>query len=396
MLMLLTMGLLAAAQPTVEVQTLAGEPVTGVLAELDAKHVALQTARGRVTQAVEDLAVLSVHGRSVDPSGSASIGVELIDGSCLVGTEWSVQGGGGRLALSGGKTLELPIQHVNWVRLQTQTETAAAEWSRIVDTTPDSDLLVTLKGGAIDSHKGILRDVSETTVRFEVDGEVLPVKRANVLGLIYFHPRGPALPESVCRLTDTTGSTWAARTVILTGGNLEWTTPAGIAVKRSLNDLVRIDYSQGKIVYLSSLKPETTTWTPFFGITKEVPALKEFFGPRVDRGLTPGPIALDKKPRSKGIALHSRTELVYRLPGKFRRFKALVGIDDRVQPYGNVRLVVRGDDRVLWEGSVTGGEAAMPLDLDVTGVRRLAILVDYGENLDTADHLDLAEARIVK
>lgn len=396
MLVLLMMGCLAAAQPTVELQTLAGEPITGVLAELDAKHVAVETAKGRVPQGIENLAILSVQGRSVEASGAGSVAVELIDGSSLVGSDWSVQGGTARLTVSGGKVLELSTQHVNWVRLQAQTEVVAGEWSRIVDTPPDSDLLVTRKGSAIDSHTGIARDVNETTVRFEVDGEVLPVKRANVLGLIYFHPRGLAMPESVCRLTDTTGCTWAARTVSLTGGELGWTTPTGIAVKRTLNDLVRIDYSQGKIVYLSSLKPETTTWTPFFGITKEVPALKEFFGPRVDRGLTPGPIELDKKPRSKGIALHSRTELVYRLPGKFRRFKALAGIDDRVQPYGNVRLVVRGDDRVLWEGSVVGGEPAKPLDLDLTGVRRLTILVDYGENLDTADHLDLAEARIVK
>lgn len=396
MLILTMMGVLAAAQPTIELQTLSTEPVTGILVELDAKHVVVQTSKGRVTQGVENLALLSVQGRSVESSRSESVGVELVDGSSLVGTDWSVQGGKGRLTLPGGQVLELATQHVNWVRLQARTEAEAAEWAKIVDASPDSDLIVTRKGNTIDSHKGILRDINDATVRFEVDGEVLPVKRANVLGLVYFHARGPAMPEPVCRLTDTTGSSWAARTVRLTGEELAWTTPAGIAVKRSLKDLVRIDYSQGKILYLSSMKPESVTWTPFFGMAKEMPALREFFGPRVDRGLTLGLIELDKKSHPKGLALHSRTELVYRLPGRFRRFKALAGIDDRVQPYGNVHLVVRGDERVLWEGSVVGGEPAKPLDLDLTGVRRLTILVDYGENLDTADHLDLAEARILK
>jgi hypothetical protein len=32
----------------------------------------------------------------------------------------------------------------------------------------------------------------------------------------------------------------------------------------------------------------------------------------------------------------------------------------------------------------------------VTGVRKLTILVDYGQDLDVGDYFDLADARIVK
>jgi hypothetical protein len=88
--------------------------------------------------------------------------------------------------------------------------------------------------------------------------------------------------------------------------------------------------------------------------------------------------------------------LVYRLPAGFQRFKTLVGIDDAVRPRGHVRLVIRADDRVLEELTVTGVDKAIPLDLDISGAGRLAILVDFGDDLDVADHLDLCEARIVK
>ena len=47
----------------------------------------------------------------------------------------------------------------------------------------------------------------------------------------------------------------------------------------------------------------------------------------------------------KGLAVHGRTEMTYRLPDRFRRFQAVVGIDDRVRPQGSMRLVVRGDRR---------------------------------------------------
>jgi hypothetical protein len=59
-------------------------------------------------------------------------------------------------------------------------------------------------------------------------------------------------------------------------------------------------------------------------------------------------------------------------------------------------LVIRGDDKVLLETTLTGAEGPKPLDLDLGGVRRLAILVDFGGEMDAADHLDLCNARIIK
>ena len=36
------------------------------------------------------------------------------------------------------------------------------------------------------------------------------------------------------------------------------------------------------------------------------------------------------------------------------------------------------------------------INIDITGVRRLSILVDFGQQLDIADHLHLCNARITK
>ncbi len=94
--------------------------------------------------------------------------------------------------------------------------------------------------------------------------------------------------------------------------------------------------------------------------------------------------------------MHSRSEVGYRLPGKYRRFKALVGIDDAVRPGGDAQLEIRGDGKLLWEGRIRGSEPAQPLDLDIAGVKRIDILVDFGADLDIADVVDLCEARMIK
>ena len=46
--------------------------------------------------------------------------------------------------------------------------------------------------------------------------------------------------------------------------------------------------------------------------------------------------------------------------------------------------------------SVTGLEPARRIEVDLTGVRRLTILVDFGDFGDVGDHLDLCDARLVK
>jgi hypothetical protein len=75
---------------------------------------------------------------------------------------------------------------------------------------------------------------------------------------------------------------------------------------------------------------------------------------------------------------------------------AIAGIDDNVRDGGHVELTITGDERVLLSRTVTGREASFPIDLDLQGVRRLKILVDFGKEMDIADHLNLCDARLTK
>lgn len=75
---------------------------------------------------------------------------------------------------------------------------------------------------------------------------------------------------------------------------------------------------------------------------------------------------------------------------------ALAGIEPADAASGNVALTIFGDDRMLTESTIAGNCRPLPLELDVAGVKRLKIVVDYGQNLDTGDWLNLCNARIVK
>jgi hypothetical protein len=205
-------------------------------------------------------------------------------------------------------------------------------------------------------------------------------------------------------VTDTAGMKLPAAALKLIDVKISITTPAGLEFERALDVLAKIDFAATKTMFLGDLKPESVDYTPLVG-DKASEELKELFQPRVDRALFGGPLQLPREENgqlapawvyAKGIAIHSRTKLVYRLPRDFRSFTAIAGIDSRVRPAGHVRLTIEGDDKQLYSGAVTGKDSASALSLDLTGVKRLTIFVDFGEDLDVADHLNLCDAKLVE
>jgi len=387
--------LLSATSPTFEAQTLDDRTVLGSLSELTDVRVTMDTADGKVSLDTEKLLGLSLKQKPAQSATAAGAWIELIDGSKIVSQQYTVKGETARIMLFDNQVLETPTQSIRWVRLQPESETMANQWSRILDKQLDGDILVVRKGDNLDYHQGVLHDVTPDVVQFKLDGEELPIKRSRVYGFSYRHPAGNVLPGAICRIADAFGSYWQARNISL-DDKLQWITPTGLRLSQSLENVTLIDFSQGKIVYLSDLTPESTNWSPYFGTAKTFSSLQQFYAPRMDRNFESDPLQLAGTQYSKGLAIHSRTEMVYRLPGSFSRLKAVAGIDDAVRPHGNVRLVVSSESKVLLDMQIAGSDEPKPIDLDIAGAHRLRILVDFGDQAGFGDNLDLCNARITK
>jgi NPCBM/NEW2 domain len=99
----------------------------------------------------------------------------------------------------------------------------------------------------------------------------------------------------------------------------------------------------------------------------------------------------------RGLGTQSRTLLAYKLEPGSKRFQALIGLDDRAGPLGNVVFKVRVDDKIGYESTtMVAGEAPKFVDIDITGARFLILMTEFGERGDVQDHADWVEARIVR
>lgn len=384
----------AAPGPQFQLRTTSGESLAGALVEFSAKEIVLETGAGRKKAPMESLVAIAPEAPPAAPAENPSAWIELVDGSVLVASSYLVAEGQAKIKTLAGEQTTLPTRDIANVRFNSQTPELAAQWAEILAGKHAGDVIVIRKKEALDYQSGAAGDTSADKVQFTLDGETLSVKRSRVEGLVYFHPAGRELSESVCRLTDASGARYEVQSAQLADGVLELTTPAGLKSRIALAEIASID---GKIQYLSDLSPESFDWNPYFGEAGASESLKEFHRPRFNCFLDGGPLRLGKQEYAKGIAMYSGSEITYRLPpGRYRRLKAMAGIDDRVRPQGAVRLAILGDDKPLFEGAVTGRDEPLPLDLDLTGVNRLKIVVDFGAGDEVQDLFDICDARILK
>jgi len=399
MLSVLLSAALATGAAEFEAQTIDGQSAVGRIAQLNAQELVLETSGGPSTFALNTLAGLTRKPTPPAADRKLAIRVELVDQSQLAASRYTVRGGLAQLELSGGAKLEVSTRAIRWVHFAAATDAddkLTKQWSEITQTKADGDLLVVRKSGSLDYLEGVQGDIEPDKCHFELDKEPVPVPREKVEGVVYFHSAAAELSDAAGQLLSLDGSRLAIGKVELAEDQIKITTPAGVTLSLPLEDISRFDFSSGKIAYLSDLDPESATHVPYLGFAEEPAALRDFYKYRRDIGFEQNPLRLDGKTYRKGLSLASRSVLVYKLPGKFRLFRGTIGIDDSVRETGDVRLVIKGDGKTLWEGEVRGADPARELELEIAGVKRLEVLVDYGGGLDIGDRLDLCEARVTK
>ena len=103
--------------------------------------------------------------------------------------------------------------------------------------------------------------------------------------------------------------------------------------------LLELDFSVGRMTYISDLKPTTFDWLPLFSNTQLIEYQRQLQRPSFNESFSGQPLALeyaqayplqmrkDKKTFAKGLAVNGGTRLVYALGGKYQKLLGQVGFD---------------------------------------------------------------------
>jgi hypothetical protein len=252
--------------------------------------------------------------------------------------------------------------------------------------------LVLLRDG--DRVEGTLTELTRDTCRILAGRRQvqLTLSRVAVIALTS-SPRAPGVPAAPYGhlvLTDGCRLALASARVDAKRRTLVGKTLFGTAVEIPLLRVGALDLRQGAAAYLSDLEPSAYQHTPFLGVS----------WPYARDGSVAGrEIRLAGCTFDKGLGMHSESRLTYDLGGRYRRFEADVGLDERTGKRGRVRVevLVDGQAQPLGKGGqLTAADGFLPVRLDVRGARTLTLVVRLGRFGDVQGHVNWGDARLIR
>jgi hypothetical protein len=374
-----------------EVSMLSGATHRGNLLSLNQQEVKFK-ADGK-TLSLKAAEVLSVDLSTASPAlpKDAYIRVQLRDGTVLIAKSFVGKGNQAEIKLFADVTLTVPWPALHHVLFQANNPDQATEFDALVAQRPKQDVLRLLSrdGQSVNTFKGILGelDAQGKLLKFEPEGGKETNIAAERIRGLYFARPALTTPAAVCKVIDNASNVYPAVEVQLENNAVRLKTPAGVEAKLPVETVLRFDYSLGKVAFLSDLEP----------VRKETGSmLLEHRGYRKDQNLEGRPISLGGKTFAKGLSMPSRTVLDYEVTG-YNLFRALIGIDDSMTGPAHAVVRIEGDGRELFSTPITRRDVKpKEVELRISGVKRLRLIVDYGEDYDLGDHVDFANARIVK
>jgi len=229
--------------------------------------------------------------------------------------------------------------------------------------------------------------IAPDTTAFSWDDEDRSIATARVAAVVFANTLAPVRTQVAARLIDT--SLLRGSIISLDAGRLALDL-CGTKVVVPMANVVSLELTNPNVVYLSELQPAAVREEPFF------PTSFPVWKFRKDKSVGGNPISLDGRKYTRGIGCHTRTTLTYDIGGRYKKFAAVIGIDDEARPQGSVEFIALADGKKILSKTLTGRDKAVPILLDIHDVKRLTLITDFAALASVGDHADWADARIMK
>jgi hypothetical protein len=158
------------------------------------------------------------------------------------------------------------------------------------------------------------------------------------------------------------------------------------------DEVTLIQPAKPNVVWLSDQKTLGYKHIPFLAVDWPFAADRSVTGGRLRSG---GGVAL------RGLGMHSTSRLAYGATG-YRKFEAEIALDESAGQRGSVLFrVMLQDEAGEWKPGyespiIRGGDAPLPISVDLAGAARLALIVEFADRGDELDHANWLNARLLK
>lgn len=382
------LALCAAPAWSDDVTTITGKGnVSGTLEKITDNDIVFKVGDKQALTPVSQVLDLKVRDPRKVPAVESYYEVHLADESVLRCTKVSLGNKDGVFTLTTGVTVKAPMESVLTVLRDAQDQAIKTQFDKIKKTKRRSSRIFVKGAGGLNPIEGAIGSVDEDkqTIRFRPDGkDELELSLEKIVALQFAPIEAPAAP-ALCKVIDLDGTVLIASKLSYDAGQASITTPYGqkVAVKNAA--LAKFDFNFGRLTFLSDLDAKVF----------DSPLLGGFSPVRKDANLDGNPIMIQDKKYDKGLSLYAGAQVEYALSGKYKKLKAMLGVDSRIAEEGQGKVLVKiyCDNEEKYSQEVPTG-APMPISLNVQDVFQLRIVVVGTNFTNYAGHATLANAQV--
>ncbi len=401
---LLALFLAVAVGRGAELTTIKGEVVKGDVVSVTDKEIVLVQDGKKISQPLADVVKIDLRDAGKIAAGTVYSRVELTDGTVLNCSKVAIKVKEVELTLLAGPAVKVPLGTLANVLLKAQVEAHRIDWKSRVRAARGKEVLVLFRGGKAANLPSTLGDGTEEGDGIQyaitipgVESKSSVRKLSETHGLIFKHQLVAGAASPVCKLLDTSEDVVMVSSVGLKEGNVAVTTPTGARITYKAETVSRLDYSAGKLDFLSDL--DTVSVKQSSVLDEEGNEQRHVYKDSNMGNPDLGDISLGGVAYKKGLTLRPQVELVYDLQGNYGELSAVIGIDDKVPTAeGPIELVIEGDGRALKTIKFSDKDARKfeVVKVNIKNVLRLRILVRSAGKFDNMKHMALGDAKVSK
>lgn len=382
-----------------EILKLKGDPIKGEIVSVSETEVVYKQGDKQIKLPIADVLKIDFGTEKVSERPEKYSRVELTDGTIVLVSKWGIVKRELTMTLLSGPTVTVPLETVANVLNRAEDAKHTSDWRSRTFNTRGREALVRKRDGVISNIEVTFGngDAKGEKIKGAVNlGGVVETNEFSLAaahGLIFRNVLGPKAPAIRCKLLDKHDNLVIVSGLTATTEGLSVITPSGAKFQFKKDQLRELDYSKGKLEYLSALDPVKVEAKSNLdeGPTDQWHVYK-------DTNLNKGPLTLGGVVYSRGLAIKPHAEITWDLKGEYRELSFLVGIDDNVSADGKTILIVEcdGKEREPIEISSTDKKRFKPVTMNIKDVQKLKIIVKSDGEFDVARHLDLADAKVSK
>lgn len=298
----------------------------------------------------------------------------------------------GVLSRAVGQSVHLDAAKVLGVRFGRKKEESLSEGEferELTRPNRDNDQLFVISPKGVVPFNVAVEKITPSKTIFSWEGEDRTIDTARVAAIVFANPVEPDRAPASVQLVET--SLLRGELTAFTKGRFI-VELCGAKVSVPTSKVVSIEFANPNVVYLSDTDPVKVEEIPFFN---HIHPYQRNRNSRKEDGQFL-PLRLDGRRYARGLGCDTKTILTYDTAGRFKKFAAVIGIDDAARPNGSVDFIVQGDGKVLLSKRLTGRNAAVTVSLDISGVKKLSLISDFADEINVGDHADWADARVMK